>query len=381
MKKIYLLFFLLVYVFGFAQDTNYIITISNLNYRINKGVKNSTSSNIKIIVHYQNGTSTTAYYRSINNSGDNETNLNIDPFENPSRPVSIECYAFVNFRTGSDANNSLYTNVDSYCPSGSFDGNYSPRMSNITFNYSIEAKINVTQTTDNILPTHSKKTIVASLGYNSSYYNWQYTLTPSATSTQWIDLVQYNNSPSISVDAFDILGADTGLNIGKKIYFRIKPCSVTPGLSGVATYSIRLSAPKVDSELITQPTCSDTDDGAVKFVFNRALLDGEQLNYSLLDVTTDTPTNYNGTLAIEADKSFVISGLRKGSYMLQLIGFKDGLSTSTDADRYDLKPFIITSPPPLDFTLDVKNVQCYESQDGAITITPTQLIMMGMIYK
>ncbi|WP_264536973.1 T9SS type A sorting domain-containing protein [Flavobacterium sp. N1736] len=367
MKKFYLLIILLVSGFGFAQ-VNYTIKISNLTYRINEGVKNRTSSNIRVTVHYQNGTSANAYARDIDNEGENENNKNLPDLYSASKPISIECFAFVNFRSGTDANSSKYANVDTYCPTGSFNQGYSPRMTNITFNYSIEAKINVTPPTDNILPTHTKKTITASSGYDAQYYKWQYTLTPNATATQWLDLPQYNNSPSISVDAVDILGANAGLNIGKDIYFRIKPCTATPGLSGVGIYSIRLSAPKVDSFTAVQPTCTDTEDGSVKLFFNRSLLNGEQLSYTLLDVDTNTPSDYNGVLAIGTDKTFSISGLRAGTYTLQLIGFKDGLNTSVDADLFDLKTFTIASPPPLAFTLASTDIQCNGGQDGTITI-------------
>jgi len=371
MKNFYLLIILLVSGFGFAQ-VNYTIKIKNLTYRINEGVKNSTSSNIRITIHYQNGTSADAYRRDIDNNGDNENNLTLSDVTSFSKPVSIECFAFVNFRSGTDANSSKYANVDTYCPSGSFDQSYSPRMTHITFNYTIEAKINVIPPgTDNILPTHTKKTIVASSGYDLPYYKWQYSLIPNATATQWINLAQYNNSPSITVDAVDILGANAGLNIGKNIYFRIKPCTTTPGLSGVATYSIRLSAPKVDSYTAIQPKCADTDDGGVQLVFNRTLLNGEQLTYTLLDAITGTPTNYSGALTIGTDKKFNISNLRAGSYTLQLVGFKDGLNTSVDADLYDLKTFTIASPPPLAFTLSSTDIQCYGGKDGTITITPT----------
>lgn len=363
--------FLLVSGFTFAQ-VNYTIKITDLTYRINENVKNSTSSNIRITVHYQNGTSANAYARDINEKGDNENHINLANVNSFSKPVSIECFAFVNFRSGTDANSSKYAYVNTYCPSGSFDQGYSPRMTHITFNYSIEAKINVIPPgTDNILPTHTKKTIVASSGYDAPYYKWQYTLIPNATATQWTDLAQYNNSQSITVDAVDILGANAGLNIGKNIYFRIKPCSTTPGLSGVATYSIRLSAPQVTSFTPVQPKCTDTDDGSVQLVFNRTLLNGEQLNYTLLDASTNMPTDYNGVLAIGTDKTFNISGLRAGTYTLQLIGFKNGLNTAVNTDLFALTTFTIKSPPPVDFTLSSTDVQCYGSQDGTITITPT----------
>ena len=224
----------------------------------------------------------------------------------------------------------------------------------------------------NDLPTETKITLKSNTGFLKSEYNWQYSFDlPSnedPESPLWINLPQYNEKDSFSANAVDILGNNVINYIGKKIYFRQKACGI---VSKPVEYIVRLSAPIVNSATPIQPTCSDTEDGAIKLIFNRALYTGEQLNYTLLDVDTDTPTNYNGTLSIGVDKSFLISGLRKGNYMLQLIGFKDGLSTATDADRYNLKPFTITTPPILDFTLNATNVQCYESQDGTIKINPT----------
>jgi len=374
MKNIYLLMLLLVSSFGFGQDQGpmYYTSISNLSYSINKGVKNSTSSNIRITVRYEDGSSKNAYVRNIENNGDNENNLTLEPLSYSSKPISIECYAFVNFRTGTDANGTKTINVNNYCANGSFDGDYSPRMSHITFKYKIEQVINVNPSTDDILATHSKKNITSTFGYSSQYYKWQYTLNPTPSEPDWINLPQYDGSQSIDVDAIDILGVNTGLNIGKNIYFRIKPCSATPGLGNKAEYSIRLSAPKVDLVVPTQPSCHNTQDGSVKLVFDRNLLDREQLNYTLIQVDAATPTDYNGKLAIAADKSFVISDLRGGDYLLQLIGFKDGLNTSVNEDLYDLKTFSIIPPSPVDFTIEkINDIRCYGGNDGEVEITAT----------
>lgn len=387
MKKFYLLIILLVSTFGFAQGQKYIIKISNLSYSINAGVKNKTSSNIRITVHYKDGSSSNAYTRDIRNNGDREVNLDIAAFSRNSKPVSIECYAFVNFRTGTDANSSVYKSVDTFCPSGSFSGSYSPRMSNITFNYKIDPVfyVNRSDVNDDLLPTHTKKTILATPGYDDQYYRWQYSLIPNATATQWQDLPKYNTEPNITVDAVDILGANAGLYIGKYIYFRIKPCTETPGLSTPISYSIRLSAPKVNTVTPVKPRCTNTNDGSVELVFDRTLLNGEQLNYTLLDVSTGTPTDYRGVLAINANKTFNITGLAAGTYTLQLIGFKDGLNTSVgdplDKNLFALSTFTILPPTPVDFTLSSTNVNCFGSKDGTLTINASGGTKEGYEYS
>ncbi|WP_129747691.1 T9SS type A sorting domain-containing protein [Flavobacterium anhuiense] len=384
MRKFYVLMFLLVCGLGYAQ-TNYVVKISNLNYSINAGVKNSTSSRIIITVRFKDGASRQLYYRDIRNNGDREVNLDIGAIEYVSKPVSIECFAFVNFRTGTDADGTVTKSVDAFCPNGNFSGSYSPRMSPVTFSYKIEPKFYITRTGDDILPTHSKKTMTATPGYDSYYYRWQYTLLPNGNSTVWTDLPQFNNLPSITVDAVDILNENAGLYIGKNIYFRIKPCSATPGLSESTSYSIRLSAPKVNSLTRIQPSCSDSDDGSVQLVFDRTLLKGEQLNYTLFDEIAQTPAGYNGVLAIDANKTFTIKDLSAGTYTLQLIGFKDGLNTDVspgmDPDLFALKTFDITRPEPVDFTLTPTNVNCFDGKDGTLTINASGGTKEGYQYS
>jgi hypothetical protein len=226
------------------------------------------------------------------------------------------------------------------------------------------------------LPTDTKVTIRSNTGFFPSEYNWQYSFdlpgNKDPESPLWINLPQYNGLSSFSASAVDILGNNVISHVGKPIYFRQKACGV---VSNPVRYDVRLSAPKVISATAVQPTCSDSQDGAVKLVFNRILFPGEQLRYTLLDVNTGTPADYSGDLIIDANKNFNISGIRAGKYTLQLIGFKDGLNTSVlpseNPDLYDLATFTIASPPILDFTINSTDVQCNGGQDGTITVTPT----------
>ncbi|WP_433815489.1 T9SS type A sorting domain-containing protein [Flavobacterium johnsoniae] len=226
----------------------------------------------------------------------------------------------------------------------------------------------------NDLPTDTQITLRSNTGFDSSEYKWQYTLNPTASndpnSSLWINLPQYNGLSSFSANAVDILGANVINAIGKPIRFRQVACG--GAVSKPVTYNVRLSAPKVLSSQSIQPLCSNSKDGSVKLVFNRKLYTGEQLRYTLLDVVTDTPTDYNGDLLIDDNKSFIIGNILPGKYTLQLIGFKDGLNTSTfPSDLFDLATFTIKPPPILDFTLSHTDVFCNNGQDGTITIAPT----------
>jgi hypothetical protein len=226
----------------------------------------------------------------------------------------------------------------------------------------------------NDLPTDTKVTLRSNTGFDSSEYNWQYTLDPTAVASDpnsrlWINLPQFSGSSSFLANAVDILGNNVISAIGKSIRFRQIACN--GAVSRAVTYIVRLSAPKVLSSKSIQPLCSNSKDGSVKLEFNRILFSGEQLRYTLLDATTDTPAGYSGDLEIDANKSFTINNILPGKYTLQLIGFKDGLNTSTfPSDLFELATFTIQPPPILDFKVSHTDAKCNKGQDGTITITP-----------
>ncbi|OOV17664.1 SprB repeat-containing protein [Flavobacterium sp. LM4] len=366
MKKIYVLIIVLVSGFGFGQTkATYTVEFKNLDYRVYRNVKNHTSSHFDLTLKYTDGTTTKLYGAGI---GDNSStsDYSINTFTTEKIPKSINYDLFVNFSStaniGDNFDISTYPCITAKSFSKAYDG------MDVSFEYDIRPNLQIIQT-EYDLPTDKRITIASIPGFNSSYYNWQYSLDPTSDPSSWTDLPQYNGMSSFSANAVDILGSNIISYVGKPIYFRQKACST---VSSHVKYDVRLSAPKINSLTRVQPTCSDSEDGYVKLVFNRTLFSGEQLNYTLLDVDTGMPANYNGILSIAADKTFVISGLRKGNYTLQLIGFKDGLNTSVvPQDLFALTTFTIASPPVLDFTLNSTNVQCYGSQDGTITIAPT----------
>ena len=124
----------------------YSININNLNYTILQGVKPfnpesfiSFQSYIEIRLYYESGAPEKIYYRLINAGagGDNENSANVFSALRTRKPIAVECSAFVDFRTGTDAKSYVSQNLDT--PSnGIFSGYYSPRMTNVTFNYSVQ---------------------------------------------------------------------------------------------------------------------------------------------------------------------------------------------------------------------------------------------------
>jgi hypothetical protein len=380
MKKIYLLIILLVSTFGFAQGIGkYNVSMNITDIDVKKSISGNCGSRLESWLDYSNpGVADDNFFYQPVGDGQDLPNTWTASFPSTKKLTRIKYYSagrkwHGGFNSGckNDNTSTEYMNV-SYGVTEYYTQNY------FTFVFDLRATLKIlpalhiqllgiSGNMSDILPTTDRITIKSDTGFLTSEYNWQYSLTPLDPSS-WVSLPY--NTASISVNAIDVLQVLDGTSHGKKVSFR-QVAYNGEAVSNIVTYTVRLSAPRVDSATPTQPTCSDTNDGSIKIVFNRTLYPGEQLNYTLLDVTTNTPTNYNGELSIGADKTFVISNLRKGNYMLQLVGFKDGLSTATDADRYDLKPFVISSPPILDFTLNTTNIRCFNGQDGAITITPT----------
>lgn len=223
---------------------------------------------------------------------------------------------------------------------------------------------------NNIIGTNGSIVIPTIVGVLNQYFDWMYLIEGDI----WRSLpTEYQDKNSLNIKCKDFLPFDT---VGKKIKLRANS-NGTP-----VELQYRISAPIVESFVATDSKCyGDSDSGSVKFIFDNTLMPGEQLNYSLLDVDTGTPTSYRGPITIEQDKTFVIPNLRKGKYELQLVGFKDGLVTSVDTDKFSLQRFEINSPSPVDFSLSKTDVRCNGEQDGTITINATGGIGKGYQYS
>jgi hypothetical protein len=232
MKKIILFVFFIFSNISFCQS--YAIKIYDLNYEITAGVKNNTSSNIRITLYYENGTSEDIYKRNINNNGDRETNLLVFSAVRTKKPVKVECYAFVNFRTGTDAGSSVFKDFEPNCASGSFSDRYSPRMTEVTFKYTIGPDLKIFQNSDTYLTINDNIKITSQSGFITDSYRWQYTI----DSVNWIDMPQFNGLSELNINAASILGS-SGINnyIDKTISIRQK--SSCGAFSNTVSYIIK----------------------------------------------------------------------------------------------------------------------------------------------
>ncbi|WP_143569691.1 hypothetical protein [Tenacibaculum agarivorans] len=272
-KALIVIFLCFKGVLSLGAQASYRIEFFNLNYRINKGVKNRTSSNINIEIHYANGTKRNLYYRPIRNRGDNENNFKITPFIAYSRPVKITCFAFVNFRTGTDANGTKTVNFSNDCVEGSFDEGYSPRMTHIRFSYRIYPIIKLTQPTDNnIAPNQYFNTRATSGFLAPTYRKWEYKLGNGA----WKYVPNASGSVLIKRPQ-DFL---SGNYIGQYIRFRIKTCNTNYN-STIVSYYLIDNPPPIISHSVTKTRCNYTSDGGITLNFQRPLRTNEKMLIAL----------------------------------------------------------------------------------------------------
>ena len=293
MKKIIvILLVLLSWGTGYSQN-RYKIDLWGLNYRINRGVKNDTGSNINIEVVFSDGERETLYYRDIRNEGDAETDKSVPPVYSSRLPIRIDVHAFVNFRTGTDANNTIPINFSKPCvDSGSFSGYYSPRMTTIDFQYSVQPVFSLGVPPYRIIGYDDPLTLYTISGIETSQYRWQY-----ATTYREISILQpfgpprirriydWINTP-IPRESFVTFTPNTFMPtsaIGKEIYFRVASgCSDNFG-SNVVSYILRKSAPTIRTVTSTPTSCFDQTDGTITIQFSKALDANDNLSISVGD--------------------------------------------------------------------------------------------------
>jgi SprB repeat/Secretion system C-terminal sorting domain len=216
-------------------------------------------------------------------------------------------------------------------------------------------------------------------GIVNQYYYWQY----AANSTgPWIDLpisTSSNNSLHIKPNAF----LPNSL-IGSKFYLRVNTRVSHAAEQGTfITLFYRKSAPHiVNSPELTPTSCFDSNDGTVKFTFDRLLdcngckqenkliLGDETLNYSLLNTNTNSIVK-TGNIIMNSDKTFTITGLNPGSYKINFTGFYNNEPTYASGINHT-RTFTINKPNPVAFTTSKTNIWCNGGNDGAITINATE---------
>ncbi len=244
---------------------------------------------------------------------------------------------------------------------------------NSSFNVKVYPLLTIINTSGD-LPVEDKITINSHSGFALDEYNWEYTLNLNDFITNnAISLPLYNGSPSLNIDARDILGANAEIYHGQHIYFRQVACGGTVKSVNVADFVIRKSAPHIISTVAEATTCSYTNDGTVTFKFDRRLELGEKLYASLIDLNSNTPVILpnNSEIDISSDLTYKISNLVSSNYYFQL-----GPGNYNNENTYPLSlthksTFEIKKPDPVDFSLSKVDVWCHGGNDGSITINAT----------
>ena len=141
MKRVLLVLMLNFYfikLLGQGGEAEYKVELYDLNYRVLKGVKNSTTSHVLLEIIYNNNYRETAYFRWIKERGDEEQNRHVYSRQINKIPISIRTKVFVNFRTGTDAGVDLYNNIK-LCRENFYSvDTRSPRMSFINFRIKVK---------------------------------------------------------------------------------------------------------------------------------------------------------------------------------------------------------------------------------------------------
>ncbi len=373
MKRLLLFILLCCSTLVNGQTQAYEIKL-NFTYKVDRNVKNSTSSNMTINLDYSDGSSEQIYYNPIgDNTYQSPTNLVLVRNKKPTR---FHVTGFVNFSHTGNADWDHNLDLNEGCLSETrFTYNHSGFSNDrIDFDYSSRPILNLLQPTNTLIGFDDNFTVSVnnnSSGFPTAFYNWQYQTVSSGTpsSSGWINMpTSANGQSSLSITPSSFLNSN---DIGKRIYFRIKTCNDLVSENAVF-YDLRLSSPHISSNNATPVACFDSDDGYVKINFDRALTSGELLSISLTNTTTGNDYSISSISSLETDNSYTIENLPTGNYTARLLGTAPGyngslFNTYTDGAMHSTA-FAINKPTPVAFSTSKINVWCNGGSDGQISL-------------
>ncbi|ADY30916.1 hypothetical protein Celly_3099 [Cellulophaga lytica DSM 7489] len=368
------------------------INFTNLTYKADRNVKNSTSSNLNITLHYANGDIEQLYYRDIRDNT-SENNFSIKPLIRYKRPSHINVYMFVNFRPASDVNINDNLIINSGCLNQKKylwiddDGGLNP---NLSFNYSVEPIFKIynsnLQKSIGWEDEFEVKVEDNSTGFPTSLYNWKYQVVEKDTDakdTAWLNMPAFTKGKkSFSITPNSFLKPE---DIGKKIIFTIETCAGVYSQNDIY-YDILPSAPHITAiENNTGLRCNGEKDAEVTLVFDKNLEPGESFALQLSDLSVQTGTDETGEplyAKIDIDPKFnnitandivnnrlTIAGLPGSTNDGFRIEFVGGTTIFADGDNHKID-FKVYEPDFVQFTLtDATKVYCKDGQDGTVLIT------------
>ncbi|SNR14555.1 T9SS type A sorting domain-containing protein [Tenacibaculum jejuense] len=384
MKKIAIITILLLSILeGYTQARQrYRIRIDDLKLRVTRNVKNRTSSNVHVRIRFSDGSEESVYDRQIRDDY-NEPGFNYNVVRD-KQPIGIRITGFINYSSTGDAEFAAYLPITNGCLRNGFHiYRHSGLNPSFQFNYSSKPLIYIDQPTNTTVGYDDPFRVAINFNnsprFSSSLYNWEYQIVETGTPRRrnWLSVpnvgivVNQQGRRVISVQPSRFLGPDV---IGKRIYFRVRTCGITtrrrnPNTSeNVVFYDIIPSAPHILSRTPSNPKCYDGNDGTVRLRLDRQLENGEQLSI------TSTNGNFPGTYVnltradFDPDNSILITGLKAGSYKIDLFGFYRGFNTFIGGSQHYTN-VTLYNPNPIEFSVDKTDVFCYNGNDGEVRIT------------
>ncbi len=405
MKRIIVLFIVLVSSIGQAQQS-YEINLYDLTYRIRRGVKNKTSSQIHIEIVYSGGRET-LYYRDIRNEGDQENRWRMDrPLVISKVPIRIDAYCFVNFRKGTDAGATIPANFSEPCVrEGTFSGNYSPRMTPIDFKYSIKPIFRVPEPTYRIQGYDAPLELEANTGFANNLYRWQYATSfreivifPVSTPFRvydWKDIPGNRINPK-TVNLSNFLPESI---IGEDVFFRVTGNCTNNFGSNIISYKITKSAPEILRVITTPPSCFDGTDGTITIQFDSGLDANDNLSVAVGDLSIpiggmdennrpnlqSVAVDGGNNIVLDADNRVTLTNVPPSttSFRIDIYGSYKGEAYFTGGTGHS-RTVKVARRSPVAFTTLPENgvtpVYCYDGDDGQVSFSAEGGVGRGYEY-
>jgi hypothetical protein len=239
----------------------------------------------------------------------------------------------------------------------------------------LDARNPLTLETTGLFPTDDRIDLLATPGFASAVYQWQYSFVDDNNDIYWTNLPsKYQGKPSINISGKDLFGDNvyslyqTLRQDNKSIYFRIN-CRTRKQEESEPLFHKKVLTPSYSaphlSILSTQSTqCFGGADGSITIRLDRTLYEGESLllDYENLDY------NVFGSKPITPNNNYyILTDLSEGNYSIQISGYYNGGNLFSDGNEHKIYGQI-TSPTEVTFSSTKKDISCYGGSDGVITV-------------
>lgn len=255
-----------------------------------------------------------------------------------------------------------YVSISNYCTRQYYDfyGIGLNQPGNFTLNVYPEIKLSLQNNLFNVLGEDDWLIISDIKGINNDFYRWEYQISGGS----WVSLpASYQNKNSLRIQGRDFLPSQA---FNKNVLLRVNAgCKV----SDYIAFTYQKSLPKIVSVEPKRTTCYDADDGQVKLLFDRALVSGEVLHFSVTQ--NGQPVSVGGSRNItqlEKGNTITLKNIAAGSYQLKMIGTYQGQAAYT-AHAQTAISFDIEKNSPVDFSVSKRDVLCHNGQDGQMILT------------